>query len=83
MKSPPQVALLPPVALLADQLRWQWLKPIGLARMLQDPLQDISNYCRTKVAMLKAQPLAAAKTIRRSSESRAVCALIEIPVRSH
>jgi hypothetical protein len=41
---------------------WQWLKPIGLARMLQDPLQDISNYCRTKVPMLQAQPLAPTKT---------------------
>jgi hypothetical protein len=43
-------------------LRWQRLKPIGLARMLLDHLQGILNYCRTQVPMLKAQPLAAIKT---------------------
>ena len=33
-----------------DQLRWQRLKPMEkLAQMLQDHLQGILNYCRTKV----------------------------------
>jgi hypothetical protein len=34
----------------------------GAVRMLLDHLQGILNNCRTKVPMLKAQPLAATKT---------------------